>query len=194
VNDPPIVAVFGSSALAPDDPGWEDVVRLGEQLARMGCVVLTGGYGGVMEAVSKGAHGAGGRVIGVTAPTVFPRRSGPNTYLSDEMAEETLSRRLAGLIDRADATVVLPGSIGTLAELVQSWNVRYVAGFGGGADLPVVAVGPIWEELVHLVEARLAVTPGLVSCVATIDEALDWVGATLHRDPDPGFRPASPDR
>ena len=62
------VAVFGSSQTEPGSVEWEDARRAGVRLAEEGYPVITGGYGGIMEAVSSGAAGAGGHVIGVTAP------------------------------------------------------------------------------------------------------------------------------
>ena len=38
-----------------------------------------------MEAVSAGAAGVGARVIGVTAPSLFPTRSGGNRFLTEEI-------------------------------------------------------------------------------------------------------------
>ncbi len=83
-----------------------------------------------MEAASAGAARAGGTVVGVTAPQVFPERSSPNAHLTEEVPAPTIPLRIATLLDGVDAAIVLPGSIGTLAELVVSWNVRFVARHG----------------------------------------------------------------
>ena len=68
------VAVFGSSQTIPDSADWRDAVHVGRRLAEAGLEVITGGYGGTMEAASLGASEAGGRVVGVTAPVLFPDR------------------------------------------------------------------------------------------------------------------------
>ncbi len=133
--------------------------------------MVTGGYAGVMEAVSSGAARAGGKVVGVTAPAVFPERSSPNSHLTDEVPAPTIPLRIATLLDGADAAIVLPGSIGTLAELVVSWNVRFVARHGVSPDLVVVAVGTDWGELVPILANRLAIPLELVELVETIGEA-----------------------
>ena len=62
------VAVFGSSQTEPGSLEWEEARRAGTRLGEAGYAVITGGYGGTMEAVSSGAADAGGHVIGVTAP------------------------------------------------------------------------------------------------------------------------------
>ena len=64
----PVIAVFGASQTPPDHPDWDAAVRCGAALAAAGFAVATGGYGGIMEAVSRGAAEAGCHVIGYTAP------------------------------------------------------------------------------------------------------------------------------
>jgi uncharacterized protein (TIGR00725 family) len=177
-TQPPRVAVFGSSALAPDDPAWAEVELLGFTLAGSGCIVVNGGYGGVMEAASAGAARAGGRVVGVTVPAVFPDRSSPNAHLSEEIPAPTIPFRIATLLDGTDAAIVLPGSIGTLAELVVSWNVRFAARHGASPDLALVVVGSDWGELVPMLAHRLSIPLELVELAATVGEAGALV---LHR-------------
>ncbi|HUF95475.1 MAG TPA: DNA-binding protein, partial [Acidimicrobiia bacterium] len=75
------VAVFGSSDTSTDSPDWLEAVAVGESLARAGFAVVTGGYGGTMEAVSLGAAQSGGRAVGVTVSSMFPGRSGANSHV-----------------------------------------------------------------------------------------------------------------
>ncbi len=63
-----IIAVYGSARPAAGEALYEDARRLGALLAQQGHTVMTGGYCGMMEAVSRGAAEAGGSTIGVTAP------------------------------------------------------------------------------------------------------------------------------
>ena len=62
----PIVGVYGSARLPETDEHYQFAVAVGRALAGEGFIVATGGYAGVMEAVSKGARDAGGEVIGYT--------------------------------------------------------------------------------------------------------------------------------
>ncbi|MDI6694379.1 MAG: hypothetical protein QME21_04975 [Anaerolineales bacterium] len=62
------VTVFGGSRPTPED--YEQALHLGRLLGGSGYIVLTGGYIGVMEAVSRGASEAGGHVIGVTCDEI----------------------------------------------------------------------------------------------------------------------------
>jgi uncharacterized protein (TIGR00725 family) len=60
------VSVFGGSQPREGDAAYAEAMELGRLLAERGHIVLTGGYIGTMEAVSRGARQAGGHVIGVT--------------------------------------------------------------------------------------------------------------------------------
>ena len=79
----PAIAVFGSSQTPPGTEEWDQAVLTGSRLAQAGFGVVTGGYGGTMEAASKGAAEAGGHVIGVTSPSQFPGRLGANRYVKE---------------------------------------------------------------------------------------------------------------
>jgi len=167
----PTIAVIGSSRTQPDHPDYQDAQRLGRLLADAGFTVASGGYGGLMEAVSKGARSVGGPVVGVTAPGVFPDRARVNEYVTDEQPAETLTERIHRLVYGSDAVVALPGSIGTLTELMSAWNLAYVAPFSGRMPKPVVAVGALWAEVVSWLAERLETDGTLVTLVDNVDEA-----------------------
>jgi len=67
-----VISVFGSSRREENSIHYREAYELGSALARAGHAVLTGGYGGSMAAVSRGAAEAGGRVIGVTCALFDP--------------------------------------------------------------------------------------------------------------------------
>jgi uncharacterized protein (TIGR00725 family) len=166
------IAVFGSSATPPGTPSYEAGVRCGRLLAEAGFAVATGGYGGLMEAVSRGAAGAGGRVVGVTAPTLFPERPGANPFVGEERPAGTLCGRIGDLIGSSAASIALEGSIGTMTELMVAWNGAFIEALGGGPARPVVAVGPTWEDFVAAIADRLATRGELVCCVPDVDAAV----------------------
>jgi uncharacterized protein (TIGR00725 family) len=161
----PIVSVFGSSTLPADGPDYADALACGRKLAEAGYTVATGGYGGAMEAVSRGAAEAGGRVIGVTAPGVFPGRAGANAWVAEERPAETLTERIHDMVAISAAFIALDGSIGTLTELLVAWNVAYVEDHFGNGARPVMAVGPRWERLVPELTETVATDGALVVCV-----------------------------
>jgi uncharacterized protein (TIGR00725 family) len=175
----PVVVVFGSSRVLPGEPEWEQGVLLGRLLAGSGAAVATGGYGGMMEAVSAGASAVGGRVIAVTAPLVFPHRHGANPHIEEERTAGTISERIHRLVDLADATVAMPGSIGTLAEFLVAWNDAFVRPMSGHVPRPLVAVGPTWRRLVDFLSDGFDADPGFVTCVDSAEEAARRVTTAL---------------
>src|SRR5437660_10529681 len=82
------VTVFGSAQLHGDHHAYKEAARLGRALAELGHVIVSGGYGGLMEAVSRGAHEVGGSVVGVTVQP-WAGRLVPNPYLSEEIPSAT---------------------------------------------------------------------------------------------------------
>ena len=171
----PTIAVFGASRSIPGDGIYESGVRCGRLLAEAGYGVITGGYGGLMEAASKGAKQAGGRVVAVTAPTVFRDRDGANAFVTEERPAAHLVERLQGLTDASAGAVILPGSLGTMAELAVAWNLAFVARFSGGMPKPIITVGPTWRDLVAHLGSQLETDTGLIMCVATVDEAVEAI-------------------
>jgi len=168
----PVIAVFGSSAGRPGEPGYEAARTCGRLLAEAGYTVATGGYGGVMEACSHGASGAGGKVIGVTAPAVFPGRPGANPWVQQEIPAATVTERIHLLLGMSDACLALDGSIGTLTELVMAWNLAFVDGLSGTPSRPVVAVGPTWAAVVAYLAATTGSDPSRVTLVPDVTAAV----------------------
>ena len=77
-----IVTVFGSSRPKEGDAEYEEARALGRSLAERGLAVCSGGFGGVMEGVSRGAKEAGGKTYGVTAE-FFKRQA--NAWVDTEV-------------------------------------------------------------------------------------------------------------
>ncbi len=173
------VAVFGGSEPPPGDPVYELALELGRGLGRAGFHVATGGYGGVMEAASRGVRESGQEALGVTS-RVFSARGGANRFVSVEVGEPDLLLRTRTLIERSDAFVVLPGLSGTLAELTALWALHRAGVLG---KRPIVLLGAVWPGLVedlerrHLLqEARRQVT----RCAGSPGEAVDLVALGLE--------------
>lgn len=168
---PTTIAVFGASQSRPGDGRYEDGVECGRLLAVAGYAVVTGGYGGLMEAVSKGAHGAGGHVLGVTTPTVFSDRDGANGFVAEEVKTEHLTERIHQMTDLSSGSIVLPGSLGTMTELGVAWNLAFVSRYSDGKPKPVVTVGSTWREIVEHLGSRLDTDTGLIVCAETVADA-----------------------
>ncbi len=164
-----VISVFGSSAPRPGQADYGAAHELGRLLAQAGLAVASGGYIGVMEAVSRGAAEAGGQVIGVTCDEIERWRAvGPNRWLSQEIRYSTLVERLVHLVTHNDGMVALGGGVGTLAEVALAWNQLQV---GVIHPRPLVLLGDIWHRTMtafadspyvpdaHRALFRLAATP-----------------------------------
>ncbi|MBI4463746.1 MAG: hypothetical protein HY647_03480, partial [Acidobacteria bacterium] len=86
----PIISVFGSSSATEPTLAYRLAQELGAALARAGIAVASGGYGGVMEAVSKGAAEAGGKVVGVVAISLSGKA---NRWVQEKIVVEKWEQR-----------------------------------------------------------------------------------------------------
>ncbi|MBP8164996.1 MAG: LOG family protein [Anaerolineales bacterium] len=138
------ITVFGGAQPKEGSAAYEQASELGALLAQSGHSVLTGGYMGTMEAESRGAHEAGGHVIGVTCIDIEEwRKSKPNQWVKEERRKQTLMERLSGLIEGCDAAIALPGGAGTLAEISLMWNLMIVESL---PPRPLILVGSGWQS------------------------------------------------
>ena len=139
---PPYVAVIGDG-----DPRGPDANRLlewaeeiGQDLARAGAIVVTGGLGGIMRAASRGARGAGGRTIGLL-PGTDPSEA--NEFVTIPIATGLGVVRNLVVVTSADSVVAVGGRHGTLSEIglalrmgrhvvaLSSWRVESEHRLGG---------------------------------------------------------------
>ncbi len=155
----------------PDDPDYAAALRIGELIARGGGNVATGGYGGVMEAASRGAVENGGRAIGITVQGWTMRE--PNPYLSENRPSADLYDRLRSLIEGSNAFVTLGGGIGTLAELALAWNHLYMKLI---LARPLIVVGKGWKQAIDDMSNLLEISSAhlaLVEFCDDVDAAVD---------------------
>src|SRR5512143_776713 len=139
------ISVFGGSQPKEGDPGYLEALELGKLLAEAGHTVLTGGYIGTMEAVSRGAYEAGGHVIGVTCDDIEAwRKVKANPWVKEERRFPTLEGRLNELVHACDAALALPGGPGTLTEIALTWNLMIVDAM---PRKPLILIGTGWESV-----------------------------------------------
>ncbi len=178
-----VVAVFGASKALPGEPDYESGVSCGRLLAEAGFAVATGGYGGQMEAACRGAKEAGGYTIGITAPSVFPGRTGANQWVDEELKADDLIHRISLLASMASGYIAMPGSLGTLAELLIAWNLALVAPFSDQSFGPIVTVGDTWQRLVPHLADELDSVDGLVATAADVAAAVEYLQDKLAANP-----------
>lgn len=166
------VTVFGSSIPRPGDAEYESASRLGNLLAKGGLNVCSGGFQGIMDAVSKGASESGTDAIGVTV-NIFNAQ--PSKYLTREIRCNTLMERLSKLVELGDAYIILNGGTGTLLELSLVWES---INKGLINEKPCAAVGSMWKNIISLMEGQIERErrkTGLIKGFEDVDECAAYI-------------------
>ncbi len=188
MNQERIITVFGSSRPAETHPDYLEARHVGRMLAEHGFAVCSGGYGGVMEAVSRGAKEANGKTYGVTAEFFSPHA---NPFIDVEVRVKTWEERLFELIRLADGFVVCKGGTGTLVELAVVWEMLNKSVL---APKPAAIVGNFWRPILDRVrevelgplassESRVwnEASGNLIHCSTTPEDAANFLAAQLKK-------------
>ncbi len=173
------ITVFGSSLPRYGDKDYEEAYKLGRLLAECGFGVCTGGYQGVMDAVSRGASEGGGEAIGVTVDKWGAARS---KYLTKEIKCETLFERILKLVDLGDGYVILPGGTGTLLELAAVWEFMNKNLIG---IKPAACHSRMWKEVIEIMERQIELEgrrTKLVQCFDTVEMISFYLNDKLKID------------
>lgn len=167
-----IITIFGGSKCGPDSQEYVEAKALGRRLAEAGFTICTGGYLGVMEAASRGAREAGGRVYGIVMNQF---KHEPNRYLTDKVATDHFYDRLQNLITRSVGFVALRGGMGTVTEISLVWNKLTT---GVLERRPLILLGDAWKPVVAAWQDHLVVSDAdltFIDFAATADEAADLI-------------------
>jgi uncharacterized protein (TIGR00725 family) len=123
------VAVLGSSKAICTKKAYEMAEIIGAELAKRGCITITGGGMGVMEAALTGAKKAGGLTVGII-PWESIRKV--NKYADVTIATGLGWSRDAINVNSCDGAIIVHGGAGTLNE----------ATYGYIREKPMVAIKP----------------------------------------------------
>ena len=170
-----IVTIFGGSKCRESDLAYSQALRVGELLADAGFTICTGGYSGVMEAASRGAHERGGRVIGITMNQFSIE---PNRYLTEKIPSEHFYERLQRLITQSVGYIALRGGMGTVTEISLVWNKMQTRVL---EPRPLVLLGDCWPPVVQAWQANLAVTDSDVQILSFAKTPEEAVGIISQR-------------
>ena len=133
----PLIAVVGGSTCSAAEADLAEDV--GRRLAVAGAMVVCGGLGGVMEAVSRGVREAGGLTVGVL-PGADPHEANP--FVDVPLATGMGEMRNALIVRAARAVIAIGGGHGTLSEVALALRIGTpVVGLRDhfpGLDLPRV--------------------------------------------------------
>ena len=109
------IVIIGSS---DDIEFTNESYRIGKFIAENGWILITGGRGGIMEAVSRGASDAKGIVIGILPGSEFNQA---NSYCNIVIPTGIgFARNMINVLS-ADIVIAIGGKSGTLSELAYAW-------------------------------------------------------------------------
>ena len=166
------ITIFGSAIPREDDAQYKFAYELGVALAKEGFNICTGGYGGIMEAASKGAYDNAGYVYGVT---IELWNKEPNQYLTVEVREEKLLERITKLLELGDAYIILQGGTGTLLEFSAVWEY---ANKNLQQPKPIICNSNMWKEIVDVMNKQMIVEnrrTDLIRCFDTVKEIVEYL-------------------
>jgi uncharacterized protein (TIGR00730 family) len=132
----PCVTVFGSARYKEGHAYYEMARKMGQELAKLGFTVMTGGGPGLMEAANRGAKDAGGKSVGCNIVLTMEQK--PNPYLDKWVSIRYFFIRKVLLSKYSYAFIAMPGGYGTLDEffeaitLIQTDKIKH---------FPVVLIG-----------------------------------------------------
>lgn len=168
----PIIGIIGSGSNACTKEMKEFAMELGDRLVSEGYRIVSGGKGGVMEAVSNGGMNSDNYFEG-SIICILPElhKTSANSFCDIAIPTGFGINRNTVIINTADILIAIGGGSGTMSEISFAWqygkNVLCVTNFGGwakklaGKDLdsrnenlliPVSNIDDIIEELDELLK------------------------------------------
>lgn len=151
-------AVCVYCASGPTDPALLALAaQVGAAIAERGWTLVWGGGNvSAMGALAAAARARGGKTVGVIPKALLNRELTDADVDADELiVTDTMRQRKQLMDENADAFLTLPGGLGTLEELFETWTGAYL----GMHHKPVVLLDPdghyagLWDWLAGLVAA-----------------------------------------
>jgi len=166
------ITVFGSSKPVETDEQYKIAYELGSLLAKNRFDVCSGGFLGIMEAVSKGAVENGVETTGII---VDHWGSAANKFVTREIKCNTLFERINKLIEAGDGYVILQGGTGTLLELAAVWEL---SNKGLMDHKPIACHSSMWKEIVTVMNKQMKLEgrdDAIVRSFNTVEEIVNYL-------------------
>ena len=145
------VTVFGSARFDEQHRYYQLARETGQELAREGYAVVTGGGPGVMEAANRGAQEAGGVSVGCNI--ILPHEQEPNPYLDRFVEFDYFFVRKVMLLKYSVGFIFMPGGFGTMDEVFETATLIQT---GKMSRFPMVAMGTdYWAELIDFIQKAM---------------------------------------
>jgi uncharacterized protein (TIGR00725 family) len=135
-----IIAVIGGSEASAKH--LKIAEEVGSLIAKRGAILITGGMGGIMTAASRGAHKAGGLVVGIL-PTLDKKSANP--FVDIPIVTGLNQARNFIIARTCDCAIAIDGKYGTLSEI--AYCLMY--------DIPVIGVDT-WQFDAPIIRVKSA--------------------------------------
>ena len=145
------VSIFGSARIKKNTNEYNQVYELAKKLAQNKADIVTGGGPGLMEAANIGAKDGSPDSKSFGLHIDLPFETTPNEHLDVTFHHKKFSSRLDEFMRISQAVVVTPGGIGTILELLYTWQLIQVDHI---QPRPIILLGDMWNGLVNWMKAE----------------------------------------
>lgn len=179
------VSIFGSARIAESHPLFAEAQELAQRLAEAGCDIVTGGGGGLMQAVDLGAsRGAVNQPADGDLPVRLVTDDEGAPFVERVYRHRTFFSRLHHFVRLSSAFIVLPGGIGSTLEAMMVWQLLQAKHL---PPTPFLLYGGHWRGLLRWIEDE-ALDKGYLEeedtrlpiLVNTVDQAAEIILQTLR--------------
>ena len=187
----PCISIFGSARTKSNHPTYILTTEIAKAVSKLGYGVITGGGPGIMEAANKGANEVGGISVGLNIN--LPMEQESNKYIDkDKLIDfQYFFVRKVMFIKYAQGFIVMPGGVGTLDELFESFTLLQTSKIN---KFPIILVGrDYWKGLIDWIEEKLLrqnnISPEdlkLFEVVDTVEEVIECLNRFYKID---NFKP-----
>ncbi len=186
----PAIGVFGSARTKPGTPLYAQGEAIGAALAAKGYGTITGGGPGLMEAVNKGALGAGGVSVGLGIE--LPFEQGLNDYVSLGINFRYFFVRKVMFLKYSRGFIVMPGGVGTFDELFEAITLVQT---GKVSSFPIVLFGTsYWQGLLGWMRDEVLgggyISPEDLDRIQLTDDVDEAVELVITQPEEPPLNPA----
>ena len=133
------------------NPVYLELARtLGTLIAQRGqSVVFGGGRVGLMGALADAALSAGGEVIGIM-PHALVQREAAHHGLTKLHIVDSMHERKAMMSELSDGFIAMPGGIGTLEELFETWTWGHLGVHA--KPIALLDTANYWKSLIEFLD------------------------------------------
>jgi len=144
---------FFVGVIGPNNPSkkiYQLAYQIGKEIGKRNWVLICGGLGGIMEAVSKGAKEEGGLTIGILPNS---EKSFANPYIDIPIATGLNEARNLIIVLTSDVIIAVGKGYGTLSEIAFAlkYNKKVFGLKTWQKELPIIKIKNIKELIKKLI-------------------------------------------